>query len=82
MSLKHRIKQQFVDLKAEGQRIDSYSDRIMQLEMGDPNSPEVRSHKVSKEAFCIRSIQLVERICGEDAPHSIRLRELDSTRRN
>ena len=82
MSLRQRIEQQFVDLKAEGQRIDSDSDRIMQLEMGGPDSPEVRSHKASKEAFCIRSIQLVKRVCGEDAPHSIRLRELDSTRRN
>jgi hypothetical protein len=62
-SLGQRVSQQFHDLKAEGQHLDSQTDHIMRLEMEvSRDSPEVHNYKTSKEAFCIRSIQLVKRL--------------------
>ena len=82
MSLKQRIEQQFEELKTEGRRLQADQPQVSRAAMeGDPSTnPVVRSHKTAKEAFGIRTCQLIENVCGKNAPHTVRIKELDKKR--
>lgn len=41
-----------------------------------------RQYKIDKEGFCLRAVQLVERVCSKNSPHSQRLKELEGRRRD
>lgn len=81
MNLKQRIEQQFEDLKTEGRRLQADQPQVSRAAMeSDPSAnPVVRNHLTAREAFGIRSCQLVENVCGKNAPHTARIKELPMT---